>query len=319
MDISIVLEWENAILSELDRTSQLLVQIFKQTSTRNESFELLVLHNENQVSGVFIKDFIDRCVSENSLEVNLPIHIVDVQEAHYFQLKNQGVKLAKGEKIIFFDSDIVPEENWMEVILEVHSKFPKSIISGYSYIDFSDWIGKAFSLSWFFPLPPEDSKLEKVELVFSNNYIAPRKVLLENPYPEMKEGVTRGADVILWERLIKKGVELYKHSGARASHPAPNGLNHFFKRALAEGRDDYQRLYEPEFAVNHPFSRFTKIYLFRSRKALKSPFVNGKRVNLKSYEIPIAAGTMVFYYQLYFFGGLTAKLFPSLAKSSWRI
>lgn len=319
MVISILLEWENAILSELDRTKSLLNEIFTQTQARSEEFELLILHNEKLVSKSFIESFIQQIIEEFGGEPKVPFSVFNVDDAHYFQLKNRGVELAKGEKIIFFDSDIIPQEGWFEAILEASNQHPNSIISGCSYIDYSDLTGKAFALSWFFPLPPSDTKLNEVSLIFSNNYLAPRELMLSNPYPKMEAGVTRGADTILWQRLKEKGIKLLTHNGARASHPAPNGIQHILKRGLAEGRDDYMRFFEKGFMVKNPMLRFFKIYLYRCRKVFKSTLINGKKVGLKGLEIPGAIGLMLFYYQLYLIGALTTKFLPSVAKSSWRI
>lgn len=319
MVISILLEWENAILSELDRTRLLLQAVFSQTQGRSEQFELLVLHNSKQVEKEFISTFISDVIEENGFVSTIPIAVINVDDAHYFQLKNRGVELAKGEKIIFFDSDIIPQEGWFDAIMEASNQYPNAIISGCSYIDNSDLTGKAFALSWFFPLPPADTQLNEVSLIFSNNYLAPRDLMVSNPYPQMEEGVTRGADTLLWKRLRNQGIKLMTHNGARASHPAPNGMIHVCKRGFAEGRDDYMRLFEKEFAVKHPMLRFFKIYLYRCRKVIKSTLINGKRVNLKPYEIPAAMGLMLFYYQLYLIGALITKLLPSVAKTSWRI
>jgi glycosyltransferase involved in cell wall biosynthesis len=319
MVISILLEWENAILSELDRTRLLLQAVFSQTQGRSEQFELLVLHNSKQVEKEFISTFISDVIEENGFVSTIPIAVINVDDAHYFQLKNRGVELAKGEKIIFFDSDIIPQEGWFDAIMEASNQYPNAIISGCSYIDNSDLTGKAFALSWFFPLPPADTQLNEVSLIFSNNYLAPRDLMLSNPYPHMEEGVTRGADTLLWKRLRNQEIKLMTHNGARASHPAPNGMIHVCKRGFAEGRDDYMRLFEKEFAVKHPMLRFFKIYLYRCRKVIKSTLINGKRVNLKPYEIPAAMGLMLFYYQLYLIGALITKLLPSVAKTSWRI
>lgn len=319
MDISIVLEWENAVLSELTRTRRLLQEIFIQTQPREEEFELLVLHNERQVKKKFILGFIEQVISENDLRPRVPISVVDVEDAHYFQLKNKGVELAKGEKIIFFDSDIIPHSGWMDKVLEAHVQHPDSIVSGSSYIDYTDLTGKAFALSWFFPLLPTTSELKEVSMIFSNNYLAPREMMLSNPYPQMEEGVTRGADTLLWERLRQNGIKLFTHTGARASHPAPNGLQHIVKRGLAEGRDDYLKLFEKEFAAEKPFFRIVWIYLARLRKTFKSTLVHRRRVGLKGYQVPSALGLMFFYYQLFLLGALTTLLLPSVAKSSWRI
>ena len=319
MLISILLEWENAILSELERTRLLITEIFSQTSNRSEEFELLILYNSKQVERAFILNFIHEVINAYKIETEIPVSVINVDDAHYFQLKNRGVELARGEKIIFFDSDIIPQNGWFDAILEASNQNPYALISGCSYIDNSDLVGKSFALSWFFPLPPTNNELNEVGLILSNNFLAPRDLMLSNPYPKMEQGVTRGADTLLWESLKKKGTKLMTHNGARASHPAPNGMIHILKRGLAEGRDDYMRLFEKEFAVKNPMLRFFKIYLYRCRKVFKSTLVNGDRVNLKSYEIPGAIGLMLFYFQLYLMGALTTKLLPSVAKSNWRI
>jgi hypothetical protein len=319
MNVTILLEWENAILSELGRTKSLLIEIFDQTQSRSEEFELLILHNEKLVSRLFIESFIHQVIDGFDWKPRVPFSVLNVDDAHYFQLKNKGVQLAKGNKIIFFDSDIIPESGWFETILDASNLYPNAIISGCSYIDYSDLVGKAFALSWFFPLPPNNHHLHEVSLIFSNNYLAPRDLMLSNPYPKMGEGITRGADTLLWERLKTQGIKLMTHNGARASHPAPNGIQHICKRGLAEGRDDYMRLFEKEFFAKYPKTRFFKIYLFRCRKTIKSIFNNRARVGLDAYQIPAALGLMLFYYQLYLIGGLISILFPSVAKSSWRI
>lgn len=319
MLISIILEWENAVLAELDRTSKLLIQVFSQTSAQEEQFELLILHNEKQVAVDFIKGFVTDIINEQGFQDVVPFSVIDVQAAHYFQLKNEGVRLAKGETIIFLDSDIIPQEGWLKLILDAHQQHPDSLISGYSFIDFSDLIGKAFALCWFFPLPPVSSKMLEVDLIFSNNYIVSRQLMLDNPYPQMKEGVTRGSDNILWKRLKLKGVRLCSHSGARATHPCPNGWGHFFKRALAEGRDDYMRMFEKEYFEEKPFTKFFKIYLYRWKKVFKSTFKNGHRVNLRPYEVPLVLVIMTVYYKFYFFGGMTTKFFPKYSQVAWRI
>lgn len=319
MVVSIILEWENAILSELDRTEALLQQVFQQTQSRFEKFEVLILHNEAQVSQLFIWDFLKKAIPGFLEAVNLNFQVVDLKGAHYFELKNKGAELASGEVLIFLDSDIIPQENWLSLILEAHDDYPNALISGHSYIDYSTLVGKAFALAWFFPLPSDQSDVLPVDLIFSNNFLAPRTLMLENPYPLLGHGITRGADVILWKRLKSKGVPLYVHHGAKASHPSPNGIQHIVIRALAEGRDEYRKFLEPEFLVAKPLQKFLRLGLFRSKKVLRSNFKNGNRVGLKWYEMPITISLMLFYYQLYVLGGILAALFPKFTQSKWQI
>jgi hypothetical protein len=319
MEITFILEWENAVLSELDRTESLLVQLFNQTQGRPEIFELLVLYNSNQVTQDFIKTFMDDTIRKHSLSSIENRRIIDVLDAHYFQLKNRGVIEAKGELITFLDSDIIPADDWLGELLNGHIQHPNDLVSGMSYIDHEDLMGKAFALNWFFPLPTSSKKLKEVSLIHSNNYIARREILLANPYPKMAEGVTRGADVLLWEQMKAKGIKLFIHEGAKASHPCPNGWSHFFNRGMAEGRDAYQFLLERELADKSPGWQFFKQYAIRCRKVFTNTFSKGKRVDLQIIEFPLVIGIMIFYYQLYFIGGFAAKTFPKYSGNRWQI
>jgi len=117
MKITFVLEWENAILSELDRTSELLTQIHLQSNTQHQAqFELLILHNSEQVPEEFISDFLRNVLDEKNLPEMEETRVLDVKDAHYFQLKNEGLRHAKGETVIILDSDIIPQAGWLEAL-----------------------------------------------------------------------------------------------------------------------------------------------------------------------------------------------------------
>lgn len=320
MKITFVLEWENAILSELERTSELLTQIHLQSNTQKQAqFELLILHNSEQVSEEFISDFLRNVLNEKNLPEMEETRVLDVKDAHYFQLKNEGVRHAKGETVIILDSDIIPQAGWLEALLNAHQKYPEAIIAGATHIDYSDFIGKCFALAWFFPAPSDRSDMESANLIFSNNFICKKQLLIDNPYPKMAEGVTRGADTLLWKDLERKGVKLFICHQAKASHPAPNGWEHFFNRALAEGRDDYLRLFERDFQVGNPEFRFFKIYLLRSKNTIVRIWKNRAKVNLSLWQVPFATITMLTYYLFYLIGGIITKATPRYAKVSWQI
>ena len=318
MEITFITLWENAVLSELERTESLLVQLFNQTQGRPEIFELLVLYNSNQVTLDFIKTFIDDTIRKHSLSSIENCSIIDVLDVYNFQLKNRGVIEAKGELIVFLDSALIPAEDWLGELLNGHPQHPNDLVSGMSYIDHEDLKGKAFALNWFFPLPTSSKKLIEVSLIHSNNFIARREILLANPFPKMAEGVTRGADVLLWEKMKAKGIKIFIHEGARATHPCPNGWSHFFNRGMAEGRDAYQFLLEKEKAEKSPGWQFFKQYALRCQKVFTNTFSKGKSVDLQIIEFPLVIGIMIFYYHLYFLGGFAAKFFPKYSGTRWQ-
>ena len=319
MDISIVLEWENALLSELDRTRLMICSVFSQVSRRPEQFELVILHNSNQVSEDFIRSFVEQVISDFRLKPMDSIRYHDALDAHYFELKNEGARLAKGKSLLFVDSDIIPQEGWLDKVLQAHAANPGDLVSGLTYIGSDTFLERAFSVNWFFPYPEESQNLSQVKIIHSNNFLVDREIMLKFPYPKMPEGMTRGSDLFLWEQMQRNGIRLFIHQGARATHPVPNGWSHFFNRGLAEGRDEYVAITQLEENPENWLPRFLKTFGSRVKKVVRSTVKKRKQAHIPIWEVPLIIGTMVFYYQLFLVGGLMTKAAPKIARESWQI
>lgn len=319
MEFSIVLEWENALIAELDRTEAMLQAIHLQCAARSESVELVILHNPEQVGGAFIVGFIEAVIQKHNLPRVLELRLLEAPNAHYFQLKNLGIRASRGQSVIVLDSDVIPEARWLDTLIEAHQTYPEAFVSGLSYIDYGDFLGKAFAINWFFPFPPVDNRLILVNQIRSNNFMVKRQLFLDHPYPKMDDGVTRGADNLLWKDLTDKGIQLYVHHGARATHPAPSNFQHFLIRGLSEGRDFYFFNQEKELLPKHPTIHFLKYYLLLCIRVFKNTITQGFRVQLSTWEKPAIIATMLIYYQLFLAGGLIAKFFPSFSKTVWQI
>ncbi len=319
MKISIILEWENALLSELDRTAVMIQKLFSQMRKRKEDFELIIVHDPDLVDEPFILDFLQQ-PNVNLAKDELAIfRFLPRLGMHYFVLKNEGVMASTGDTVILIDSDVIPEDGWLSNLIEAFLENPDSIIGGLAYIDFSDFIGKCFALGWFFPLRPLQPTFTETSIIFSNNLIASRELLITNPYPDMADKVTRSADLILWQRLREKGIKIFFHTGACVSHPSPNGLSHFLNRGLAEGRDDYLILKEPETKRAYPSWSFIKIWRLKSWEFIKKLGTQSNQVEMKAYQKVPAFMVMFFYYLLFLIGGILTMLFPSAAKKAWQI
>src|SRR5262245_26290289 len=101
--VSIVIEWENARLSDLGRAERMLAELGTQMAEvahrRNLSAELLVLYDS---------DAVDPCVPRTALEARLDaaawpgsIQLVPAPGQHYYEQKNKGAGLASGEIVVF--------------------------------------------------------------------------------------------------------------------------------------------------------------------------------------------------------------------------
>ena len=72
---------------------------------------------------------------------------------NYYEQKNRGAREAAAEIVVYLDSDVIPEDNWLISLL---TPFPDSnvqVVSGNSYLTATGPYSKAFALFWFFPLP----------------------------------------------------------------------------------------------------------------------------------------------------------------------
>jgi hypothetical protein len=119
--------------------------------------------------------------------------------------------------------------------------------------------------------------------------------------------------VILSKQLEREGITIWINTAAQVSHPAPNGIHHFFIRALAEGRDAV--LYDD---LNPP-ATLNKSFFKKFISHLSTIVTNRKKVDLPVWQAPIAIGIMLTYYSVALAGAVITSVKPGYAKSSWRI
>ena len=78
----------------------------------------------------------------------------------YYQLKNESVKRATGVILVFLDSDVIPEPDWLDQLLGAFTEPDVQIVGGNSYIEAASVYSRAFALWWFFPLRAPDGPPE---------------------------------------------------------------------------------------------------------------------------------------------------------------
>lgn len=315
--VSVILEWENALLSEMRRARAMLSQLRQQITRQPQSFELVVLFNPDQIN----KEFID---SELALafqgDQRINYRLEAAPGLHYYDLKNFGATLALGEIIVFVDSDVIPEDGWLQNILQPLFLDDKiQLVAGTSYIDPEGFFSKAFALAWIFPMRSEKTFLEPNAKSFHANNLAIRKTFfLANPFPRMPHGVTRGACGMLAAKIKSQGETIYRQHPARVSHPPPNGLVHTVVRALAEGRDAVFRM-EPESRLILAGQAILKFIRRIMNRALFRVVRNHKRVGMPFWQVPASVLLMSGYYLIAMVGGVMAALLPNHTAKWWRI
>jgi hypothetical protein len=298
--VSIIVEWENALLADSQRPAAMLRELRRQATEivlRQNSgpFELLIVYDAAQFSEEGLAGLLDQCVGGPDDMIRW--RLVPSSESGYYSNKDLGAEQAAGEIFLFLDSDVIPEPRWLERILSAFGDPSVQIAAGSAFIDPADFQGKVFALTWFFPLRKEDGPVEHVDTFFANNFAMRKSLYDRHPFPEL-QGSARGSCLLLAAELAKANVKIYQIPGARVAHPAPNGAMHFVKRAVAQGRDDVLR--ERACGIRPPRSWLHSFIRLPVRCAASAWKVCTKfyRVGLNPLMIPAALLLSWCYYLL---------------------
>jgi Glycosyl transferase family 2 len=157
--------------------------------------------------------------------------LLPAEGKHYYELKNYGAMQTTGNIVIFLDSDVVPESQWLMSLLSAVSRPEVDVVCGNTYVPLTSIYFRIFALFWFFPLRSATDDLKQSPHFFANN-VAFRRRTLEPHHPKF-----RGQCVDPAHTLIENGFGLYIAEGARVRHPPPSGVCHLIARALCEGHD----------------------------------------------------------------------------------
>ena len=154
----------------------------------------------------------------------------------YYQLKNYGASQSDGDVIILIDSDVIPDPGWFDALMSVIDNPEVEVACGNTYVSMETFFSKAFSMFWFFEIKAITSNVYPIDKLFANNVAFKRETFERFPFPELDS--FRGQCLVLSEQLRREGLTIYRHDGARVSHPPTNGFTHFCKRAICAGHDE---------------------------------------------------------------------------------
>jgi hypothetical protein len=234
--VSIIIEWENARLSELGRTRRMLAALAAQLpDIAPASAELIVLHDAEAVPPALIQDLLREAFGA----APPPLQLIPTHDSQYYRQKNHGASLARHEVVLFLDSDVVPEPGWLAALLGHLSDPAVGVVGGNTYIEPDSLYARAFALFWFFPLREVTAETRDTTHFFANNVAFRRALFARHGFPELP--LMRGQCGVLAATLRAAGHGLLIETRARVSHPAPNGGAHFLRRALCDGHDTIQR------------------------------------------------------------------------------
>lgn len=323
--VSVVIEWENVLLSEMDRCRRMLRELRRQILELNSQvaasadFEIIVVFNQEIVQPAVVTNELEEIFRAD--DPNIAWLTVPATGLSYYDLKNFGARRTDADIILFLDSDVIPEPGWLKNLLGSFDNPAVDVVGGNTFLDLSDFLGRAMALFWFFPQRSTESVLKEVSFFFANNVAFRRSTAERFPFPKLQGGATRGSCVQLARDIRREGINIHHHLGAQVSHPPPNGWHHFFIRGVAEGRDQLlmrRSCRGPSWFGREGFSELGRFFsnTFRGFKSILS---QRKKANLSLGETPVALGVVLIYSQCRLFGAWGTQIFPKFMGNHFRI
>ena len=233
----------------------------------------------------------------------------------YYDQKNFGACEARGEAILFVDSDVIPEDGWLQALLDCYIEEAPDVVAGATYIHGPSLYDRAFALFWFFPTEVDYRKTSRrpCKGFFANNVIFRAEAFRPVMFPDAP--LVRGRCTMLADILLKSRHSIIMEPRARTRHPAPNGMKHFVYRALCEGQDNVKYYKSKHGKCLAAFGRFR-------RNVLRSLTKIATRHHEVGLNWPGALGAMFIalaYYGLTFCGELLTVAFPHMIRRHLRV
>lgn len=298
--VSIVIEWENVLLSGDSRADRMLSLVIDQANRLGSCREILISATDDQPALE---------ARPAALKADIDWRLLRHPGSHYYELKNLGAYEAGGDIIVFVDSDVIPEDDWLEELLAPFQDQATQVSCGRAYIEPSDLYNKAFSLFWFFPVRPRAGGAPKSDgwphthHFFANNLAFRRDTALSHPFPA-RTSTSRGACLDLANALERDRIPIVLNQRALVAHPPPLPGSHFTQRALAQGRDRYLRSQGLSRTILGSCWRWA---VNSARTIVRIAWLH-RRVGLTLTQVPVAWLIGLTYYGLYWLGEVATML-----------
>jgi glycosyltransferase involved in cell wall biosynthesis len=293
--------------------AQLGRQMAEEARKRDLSAELIVLYDS---------DAIDPAVPSTAIETQIdraawpgPIKLVPAPGQRYYEQKNKGAKLASGEIVIFLDSDVVPDEGWLEGLLAALDDPEIGIVGGETYHATDTLHDKLFAAFWTFPTRRPSRGLYRYKNFYANNFAVRRELFLAHPFPDAP--AYRGQCAALAKSLMLQGTAIYRQGASRVSHPPPEGARTFVARALCQGYDSVywrgQRRFGPLLDAN-PIGSLLR-FVRELWEVLVRVATRARTIGLEPLGILAAIGMGFAFYALTLAGEVVAFFAPGVIRN----
>jgi len=236
--VTIVVEWENARWTDLERTRRMLAALRPQLAELRPRFAeppaVFFVYDRLRIDPAII----ERCLRDAFSDTTgfCAQRLMPVERMGYYKLKNSGAAAASTEIVIFLDCDVIPEPGWLAAILEPFVTGKAEVVTGQTYVGLESLYSRSAALFWVFPLRRDERGLIKIKHAYANNAAFRRDLFQRHPYPDAE--MHRGNCRLLSRELFAMGVDIHLQLAARVAHPPPAGFGQFLVRGIWRGHDD---------------------------------------------------------------------------------
>jgi hypothetical protein len=319
--VTVIVEFENFTAAGEERCAAMLRALAAQgarlareagsgdpfLSRLRPPLELIAVFDPRSVGEPVVRDLLHRHLAPAAHAV--AARVEPLPGGAYYEQKNHGARLAAGDLLVFLDSDVIPDDGWLEQLIRSFAHPGLRVVGGDAYVAPRDLFTRTVALAWLFP-PRAGAGLSRDRWFLANNVAFLRFLFLEHPFPVLPPGVCRGSCVELARTLVRIGAPPYRNSLARVEHAPPAGLRHYLVRGVAEGRDallEMRRSLGPRRAsLRRSVGRASRKW----KRAAGTIVAERRRVGLPLLQIPLAAALAGAYYACYLLGDLGVRTFP---------
>ena len=304
--LSIVVELDNWRHGEVPRAHRMLARVVEQVRAADDlrgRVEILLMYDERGIARSEIDDVLRPLVRAG----DAPVEVVPTPGFRYYELKNAGGRRARGDVLLFVDSDVIPEAAWLRRLVDSLRDPAVDIVAGNTYVDRDTFYAKTFALGWYFPARLPDGPVVEATPPCVNTIAIRRHVVEKYPFPE--DPKLYMAQTTVWGQMLRdSGVRTHLNPAARVAHPPPV----FLRSAILQGYDLAQRTPQPGDGLGQTVRRC----YWGLREDLREAFGKVRRgrreVGLPAALLPVSFALLGVYWTLWHAAELATRRWPRL-------